>query len=89
VDYGDLVGVTVNVVVIVDVGITVDFDVGEIVGEALGAVAVGLGVRKSYVSVPTRCGGCTPGVNVGRATCVGATAGVTGKSNVPMMLKTT
>lgn len=62
--YGVFVGTTVELVVEVDVGIAVDLGVGD----APVAVGVGLGVRKSYVSVPTRCKGSTPGVNVGRIT---------------------
>jgi hypothetical protein len=45
-----------------------------VVGDAMGvrvlvlvARTIGLGVRKSYESVPTRCGDGAPGVNVGWA----------------------
>lgn len=53
------------------------------------AVEVSVGVGASYDNVPTRCNGGGAEVNVGRAIWVGATAGVAGNNNAPMMLNTT
>jgi hypothetical protein len=76
---GDTVGALVDVadgastVGAADVALGVVASVGVAVGATGVRVLVfvartlGLGVRKSYVSVPTRCGGFGPGVNVGSA----------------------
>ena len=68
-----VVGATVDAIVAAEVALVVVVSVGVAAG-AVGvrvlvfvARTIGLGVRKSYDSVPTRCGGGVPGVNVGCA----------------------
>ena len=68
-----VVGATVDAVGAAEVALVVVASVGVAVGAVgvrvlvLVARTLGLGVRKSYDSVPTRCGGGVPGVNVGCA----------------------
>jgi len=68
-----VVGAGVDAIVVAEVALVVVASVGVAVG-AVGvrvlvfvARTIGLGVRKSYDSVPTRCGAGVPGVNVGCA----------------------
>jgi hypothetical protein len=68
---GSRVGKTVDTVVVVGVAVVVSVaeivEVGTIVerGPVPVTDAIGLGVRKSYANVPTRCNGLVPGVKVG------------------------
>ena len=89
------VGAVEGVAVAADVALSVVASVGVAVGatgvRVLVFVArmVGLGVRKSYESVPTRCGSFVPVVNVGCAVCISGACGFTGNTNAASTPKTT
>lgn len=85
------VGATEGMVVASGDVVAVSVTVGAIGVRVLVFVAraVGLGVRKSYDSVPTRCGALVPGVNVGCAVRSSGAGGLTGNTRAASMPKTT
>ena len=68
---------------------TLDLTVGVVVSGVPVRVGVGLGVRKSYESVPTRCSAGAADVNVACTARDGAGGGVAGNNSAPIMLNTT
>jgi hypothetical protein len=95
---GAVVGMTVEkVAAVVPIGVPTAVVASANVGDgAIGmrvpadvARTLGLGVRKSYDKVPTRCGVGEPGVNVGSATRLNGAWDLTGKIKAAKSPKTT